>query len=199
MSASNRPRVLLVRHARTALNAAGLLRGRLDPDLDDVGRDEAAALAEVLATHRPSRVVCSPLLRAVHTAQAIAERIGGRVVQEPRLIDRDYGAWAGRSKGEITDRWGSVDAAPGVEPTQAVLDRACIALDGQIPYLSEHPVVMVSHDAVNRCLLAYLSPDLGPEQWIDQRTACWNEIVHENGDWRVTLVDQKPPTPAPAR
>ena len=57
-------RVYLVRHARTALNADGRLRGHLDPPLDDVGRSEARELAVVLASLRPVRVVTSPLRRA---------------------------------------------------------------------------------------------------------------------------------------
>ena len=71
MGARTHPRVILVRHGRTALNAADLLRGRLDPELDDVGLDEVAALAEVLAPREPARIVCSPLHRAVQTASAI--------------------------------------------------------------------------------------------------------------------------------
>ena len=40
MMATNSSRVLLVRHGRTVLNAENRLRGRLDPELDDVGRAE---------------------------------------------------------------------------------------------------------------------------------------------------------------
>ncbi|MGH2843820.1 MAG: histidine phosphatase family protein, partial [Solirubrobacteraceae bacterium] len=42
--------VFLVRHGRTALNAAGVLRGHLDPPLDDVGVEEAGRLGELFAT-----------------------------------------------------------------------------------------------------------------------------------------------------
>jgi broad specificity phosphatase PhoE len=38
-------RVFLVRHGRTSLDAAGRLRSRLDPPLDEVGLGEAAAVA----------------------------------------------------------------------------------------------------------------------------------------------------------
>ncbi|MFI5100881.1 MAG: histidine phosphatase family protein [Actinomycetes bacterium] len=41
--------VYLVRHERTALNAAGVLRGRLDPDLDATGRVETERLGGLLA------------------------------------------------------------------------------------------------------------------------------------------------------
>ena len=192
MPVTNNARVLLVRHGRTVLNAENRLRGRLDPELDAVGLAEADALAEELAAREPARVVSSPLRRAVQTAEAIARRVGVRVQVDRGLIDRDYGSWAGHTKDELIDRWGSVDAAPGVERPEHVLYRACVVLVQQLDFLGPHPVVVVSHDAVNRALLAHLDPTLGPASRIDQRTACWNELVHAMGDWRVELVDQKP-------
>ena len=192
MPVTNNARVLLVRHGRTVLNAENRLRGRLDPELDAVGLAEADALAQELAAREPARVVSSPLRRAVQTAEAIARRAGVRVQVDRGLIDRDYGSWAGHSKDELIDRWGSVDAAPGVERPEHVLYRACVVLVQQLDFLGPYPVVLVSHDAVNRALLAHLDPALGPASRIDQRTACWNELVHRMGDWRVELVDQKP-------
>ena len=192
MPVTNNARVLLVRHGRTVLNAENRLRGRLDPELDAVGLAEADALAQELAAREPARVVSSPLRRAVQTAEAIARRAGVRVQVDRGLIDRDYGSWAGHTKDELIDRWGSVDAAPGVERPEHVLYRACVVLVQQLDFLGPHPVVLVSHDAVNRALLAHLDPALGPASRIDQRTACWNELVRVMGDWRVELVDQKP-------
>lgn len=55
--------VYMVRHGRTALNAAGLLRGQLDPPLDRVGRLEAAQLAAVFVHREIEVVVASPLRR----------------------------------------------------------------------------------------------------------------------------------------
>ena len=192
MPVTNNARVLLVRHGRTVLNAENRLRGRLDPELDAVGVAEVEALAQELAAREPARVVSSPLRRAVQTAEAIARRVGVRVQVDRGLIDRDYGSWAGHTKDELIDRWGSVDAAPGVESTGAVLYRSLLVLDQQLPFLGDRPVVLVAHDVVNRLLLARLDPTLGPPSFVDQRTACWNELIHAMGDWRVELVDQKP-------
>ena len=86
MGATSNSRVLLVRHGRTALNAENRLRGRLDPDLDEVGRAEVQAIAAELAAMKPTRVVSSPLRRAVQTAEAIARQAGVRVVVDNGLI-----------------------------------------------------------------------------------------------------------------
>lgn len=192
MSATRHPRVLLVRHGRTALNAANLLRGRLDPELDDVGLAEVGALADALAVRRPVRVVCSPLRRAVQTATAIAHRTGVRAEIDVWLTDRDYGDWAGRTKGDVIGQWGSLDAAPGVESLDHVRYRAMVALDEQVGYVDDsRPIVLVAHDAVNRALLGSLDSELGAERSIGQRTACWNEIERVDGRWRVLLVNRK--------
>lgn len=192
MPAMNNSRVLLVRHGRTVLNAENRLRGWLDPELDDVGLTEVRALADVVAARDPVRVLSSPLRRAVQTADEVARLVGVRVELDHGLIDRDYGHWAGYPSDYLVGRWGSVDAAPGVEPVDAVRCRACGVLDHQLHYLGPRPVVLVSHDAVNRTLLAHLDPSLGPANRITQRTACWNELAYVAGEWRVLMVDQKP-------
>ena len=62
--------LIIVRHGRTAANASGLLLGRADPELDELGRRQAAAVAAALPP--VDRVVASPLRRAQETAAAHA-------------------------------------------------------------------------------------------------------------------------------
>jgi len=189
--------VVLARHGRTELNAAGLLRGHLDPALDSVGETEVLALgravAQTLAGRPVVRIVCSPLRRAIQTASAIAAALPEPpVVQAAQgLIDRDYGHWAGHSREEVQARFGSVDAADGVESAIAVTERARAALDAQLPLLASGALVLVAHDAVNRLLLASLDPGLGPADEIGQSTACWNLLSYRDHTWQVDRVDQK--------
>jgi len=61
--------------------------------------------------------------------------------------------------------------AAGVETVQAMRYRARIALDQQLSHLGPRPVVLVSHDVVIRELLAMLNRELGPTDWLGQRTA----------------------------
>jgi broad specificity phosphatase PhoE len=182
-------RVYLARHGRTALNADGRLRGLSDPPLDEVGVAEAARLAGVLAAEHPRIVICSPLQRAVATAQAIGSAAGAPVVIDNRLNDRDYGPSTGQPRADVERRYGSVDAAPGVEPLAAVADRACRAF---LELVAEHgpgPVVLVSHDAFNQALLHQIDTTLSD---IGQRTGCWNQLSLIDRAWRVDAYDQKP-------
>lgn len=180
-------RVYLTRHGRTTLNAEGRLRGLSDPPLDEVGLAEVARLAKVLATKGVTMVVSSPLQRAVSTAEAIANAAGVPMSIDMRLNDRDYGPMTGRPRAEVEKQYGSVDAAPGVEPRSAIAERAKRAFFELVAELAPGPIVMVSHDAFNQTLLEQLDPSLVR---VRQRTACWNQLSLVDGRWRVDAYDQ---------
>ncbi len=116
--------IYLARHGRTALNESGVLCGLLDPPLDETGRQQAEHLGAALGPRRPSLVAASPLRRARETAQPVADYAGLTVIPDDCLLDRDYGPWAGIPKESVVAQWGSVDAAPGVEPRSAIRERA---------------------------------------------------------------------------
>lgn len=182
--------LLLVRDCRTHFNTQERLLGHLDPALDEVGRIQAAALAAEAASLRPDVVVSSPLLRARQTAEAIAVRAGADLVMDGRLIDRDYGRWAGLAQAEVIGHWGSIDRAPGIEPADLVTERALQALDAHSARLLGGAVIMVSHDAVNRGLLAALDPGLGAVE-IPQDPGCWNLLLREDDQhWTVAMLNQ---------
>jgi broad specificity phosphatase PhoE len=91
-------RIYLVRHGQTALNESGVLRGHLDPPLDDTGRDQAQGIGLVLGSRQPAVIIASPLRRAIQTAEPVAERTGLVVETDECLMDRDYEGWAGPPK-----------------------------------------------------------------------------------------------------
>ncbi|MFZ2625795.1 MAG: histidine phosphatase family protein [Propionibacterium sp.] len=166
--------LLLVRHGRTALNAAGQLRGRLDPPLDEIGVVQVAALAHALAPYRPALVVSSPLTRALQTAAPIARVSGVEVLVDEDLIDRDYGRWAGHTPAEVEDQWGSVDRAPGVEPWESLSGRAAGMLHKDF---GAGPVVLVTHDAVLHAMLQHLDPG-------------YTTAPHDPAGWDVLTLDE---------
>ncbi|WP_313542140.1 MULTISPECIES: histidine phosphatase family protein [Leifsonia] len=180
--------LFLVRHGQTALNAEGRLRGLANPPLDQTGIAEARAVAEALASRGIGEVRCSPLDRAVTTARIIAERCGCAVETDPAFNDRDYGPWTGHVKHDVVAKFGSVDAAPGVEPISRVLERAVPALD-RLVRASEGAVCVVTHDAVIRPLLEAIDP---ASRTARVRTGSWSELLLEHGVWSVVQLDQEP-------
>lgn len=180
-------RLLLARHGRTALNAEGRLRGLADPPLDEVGVREAEGLADALAPARFFVVLSSPLVRAVTTAQHIALAAGVPHRIDERLNDRDYGPWTGHLKADVVEEWGSVDAAPGVESSEAVLSRVLPVL--QELWTSSSSAVIVTHDAIIRPVIDHL--DRGRQ--LSVPTASWCVMVAGTSGWEVVDVDQVAP------
>jgi probable phosphoglycerate mutase len=189
---AGRTLVYLVRHGQTPLNAAGVLRGLLDPSLDETGREQARRLGAALGPALPSAVVASPLHRARQTAQPVADRAGREVTTDQRLIDRDYGQWAGHSRESVEAQCGSVDDAPGVEPMPEVRDRAVRGLTDIARRGRGGTVVAVSHDVVNRELLAAFDAGLGDPDEIPQHNGCFNTLELRGEEWVVLTVNELP-------
>jgi broad specificity phosphatase PhoE len=184
--------VYLARHGQTKLNESDNLRGRVDPPLDATGREQARRLGAALGSREPAAIVASPLRRAIETAQPTADRAGLPVGTDPCLLDRDYGPQTGVSKQKVIDRWGSVDDAPGVERAAAVRERAVGGLNELARRHRGAAIVVVSHDAVNRQVLAAFDPDLGDPDSIPQGNGCFNTLEWRDGHWTVRAVNEIP-------
>jgi broad specificity phosphatase PhoE len=178
-------RVILVRHGRTALNAEGRLRGLANPELDDLGIVQAHAAAEALRTVGLAEIHSSPLRRAVLTAEIIAAASGIANQTDPTFNDRDYGPWTGHLKTEVVAQWGSVDAAPGVEDSVVVRDRAMKALNAVVALGGSGAIAVVTHDAVIRPILETIEPGIHAE--VDN--CSWAELAWTDGTWKVLSVD----------
>jgi alpha-ribazole phosphatase len=137
--------LIVVRHGRTAANAAGLLLGRLDVDLDDTGRAQAAALAAEIGP--VDEVVTSPLARARQTAAAF----DAPVTVDERWIELDYGSWDGVPNADITpEQWAAWRAdtrfaPPEGESLHALDRRVREACDELAERARRRDVVVVSH------------------------------------------------------
>ncbi|MFT3852799.1 MAG: histidine phosphatase family protein [Ilumatobacteraceae bacterium] len=95
------PTLFLVRHGRTVLDVPGVLRGREDVVLHDVGRAEVARLGEMFAGVELGRIVAIPLRRSVETSATIRRRHGLAVEVDDGLIDRDDGVGTGRARADL--------------------------------------------------------------------------------------------------
>lgn len=91
----------LVRHGRTAENAAHRLLGRLDVPLDETGRRQARALSSMEELRQARRVISSPLQRALDTAHAL----GPPVSVDERWVEIDYGVFDGQELGRAAELW----------------------------------------------------------------------------------------------
>jgi broad specificity phosphatase PhoE len=147
--------LVLVRHGRTAANAGGLLLGRADPPLDDLGRAQAEALAEVVVG--ATRVVSSPLRRAQETAAVL----GLPVEVDERWVELDYGELDGRPITEVPpDLWRRWRAdvgftPPGGESLAALGQRVRAACEDLADEATGADVVVVSHVSPIKAAVAW--------------------------------------------
>lgn len=137
--------LIIARHGRTPANAAGELLGRRDPELDELGRDQAAAIA--MAVPSGTRVISSPLLRCRQTADAID--VGHET--DERLLEINYGELEGTPVKDVApqtwNNWRSDNSwAPrGGESHDQLAARVWELLDELADEASGRDVVLVSH------------------------------------------------------
>jgi broad specificity phosphatase PhoE len=187
--------VLLVRHARTADNAAKVLVGRRDVPLDRVGLAQAGLLRAQLRRLAPASLVCSPLLRARQTLEGL-----GPVQLEPRLVEVHHGDIEGLQEREFQRRFGDFiqrwqrdpEHTPipgGGESLGEAAQRALPALDQLVRSLPG-PVVVCSHQLIIATLLCHCR-GLALTHYRDHtcRNTAINVLSHEDGRWRVHLMD----------
>jgi broad specificity phosphatase PhoE len=147
--------LILVRHGQTAANAAGLLLGHADVELDDTGRRQAAAVAEAIGP--ADLVVSSPLKRARQTAAAIQSD----VVVDQRLIELDYGEWDEQPARSIDPlEWAmwraSLDfAPPGGESLAALGARVRSCCEDYSAAARDGTVVFVTHVSPIKAAVAW--------------------------------------------
>jgi 2,3-bisphosphoglycerate-dependent phosphoglycerate mutase len=123
--------VVLIRHGSarhsTPDSPLELVGGQSDPELTELGRDQALAVAERLAAAEPAAIFVTPLRRTQETARPLAQRLGVKPVILPELREIYLGDWEGQLNHRATsgdsltrkvfdaERW---DVIPNAEPME---------------------------------------------------------------------------------
>jgi broad specificity phosphatase PhoE len=120
------PTVYLVRHGETAWSLSGQHTGITDLPLTERGRGNAERLKARLRGLTVTKVLTSPLQRAVQTCEIAGFKGGAEI--DPDLIEWNYGEYEGRTTAEIrAERPGWQlfrDGCPGGESLAEVAARA---------------------------------------------------------------------------
>ena len=187
--------LILVRHGRTALNAARKLQGRIDEPLDEVGREQARRVAALVGGY--DELISNPLLRATQTAAMI----GDDYAVDERWVELSYGVYEGvphaDTPSEVWGRWRDDPAfVPEGGESLAELDRrvraACEALSERA---RETRVVVVSHVSPIKAAVAWAlgaSVDIAWRSHLDQASICRIDI-RSHGPVLITFNETPPP------
>ncbi|MDV3128269.1 histidine phosphatase family protein [Mycobacterium sp. 21AC1] len=173
-------RLVLLRHGQTEYNAGNRMQGQLDTELSDLGREQAAAAAEVLAKRQPLLIVSSDLRRALDTAVTLGDRAGVAVQVDERLRETHLGDWQGLTHLEVDAavpgarlawrddaRWAPHGGESRVDVFERSIPLVAELVVGQHDWgidAPERPVVLVAHGGLIAALTAGLL-GLPVENW----------------------------------
>lgn len=154
--------MLLVRHGQSEFNAAfnetRVDPGIIDPPLTQLGRAQAAAAADQLIAAGVRRLISSPYVRTLETAQIIAGRIGVSITIDACVRERagfmcDIGTrpaalgrrFAGLNFDHLDDPWWHDPLAAGEEPEAAIIARSVRFRAAAGAMADFHHVAVVTH------------------------------------------------------
>ena len=156
--------VVLVRHAHSQANAAGILSGRRpNIALSEKGRTQAQELATRLGELKVKELRVSPLQRCIETIDPwVSTKSRIRRIEDHGITEVDYGKWSGRTLRSLSREklWKIVQENPsrvffpdgeGMANMQA---RAIESMHLALSSTGTGAVVMVSHGDVIKALVA---------------------------------------------
>ncbi|HEX4200107.1 MAG TPA: histidine phosphatase family protein, partial [Chthoniobacterales bacterium] len=94
--------IYLIRHGETEWAKNGRHTGRTDIALTDTGREHAGFLLPIFDEVKFTRILSSPLQRALETAKLAG--LTSRVESDKELLEWDYGDYEGLTTQQIRDR-----------------------------------------------------------------------------------------------
>ena len=188
--------VVLIRHGRSTANADGVLAGRAEGvELDDVGREQAYRLGDLLAGAAITAAYRSPSLRCQQTATLLGQP---EAVVLPGLDECDYGAWTNRKLMELATEplWSTIQKEPSAvsfPDGEAMLDmrvRAVGAIETIRARHEEGVVVVVSHgDVIKSILSDALAQDFDDFQRLNVAPASVSIVDYGHGRPFVVCIN----------
>jgi broad specificity phosphatase PhoE len=195
-------RVFLLRHAESA-NPLIFHGAESDVDLSERGRQQAEAIALVLAAFAPTAVVSSAMRRARDTAGPIARACGIPLRVEAALHERRVGALRGTPTGtgegvwpQTLRRWLAGEthfAPPGAESYDAIRDRVLPVWERLTEELAGQTMVLVAHGIVCKVLLLSVLPGYTVADWHRLgpiRNVGISELIRQGDRWEAIRLNE---------
>lgn len=107
-------KIYIIRHGETALNAKGVMQGRINEPLNENGRNLAALTGRGMQGIRFDACISSPLSRALETAELVLRESGSdlSICTDDRLLEMDFGDIDARKITEMGEESMSFFMAP---------------------------------------------------------------------------------------
>ena len=167
----------LTRHGETEWNKIRRMQGHKDSPLTELGRKQAAWLAERLGNKMFSHIYTSPLGRAKETATIINKTLNTILIEDNRLKEIDLGNWEGMLIEEIKSVYEKENTAFWYDPIsfkmedkedfQQVSNRGADFLESLIKQHTDGKILVVAHAIILKGMLNYIQGRDVTHYWED--------------------------------
>lgn len=152
--------IYFVRHGKTEYNVRKALTGIIDINPNQRGLEQSEFTAEMLKDENFDFVFCSPLKRAIETANIINKYHGNKIEIDKRLIERDFGKLSGLPHGSINREilWNfykDTTLYPDIESVAEVFKRVYSFIDHLRENYDGKKILVVAHSGVFRPFFCY--------------------------------------------
>ena len=156
--------VVLIRHAHSSANAAGILSGqRPDVHLSPQGLAQAKGLIKRLGNIKVHTIHTSPMVRCQEPITPWATKFGSRMFFDEGINEVNYGLWTGKKLRTLSKDplWKLVQEKPSKvifpegESMKGMQKRAVKTLLESASESGKNPAMLVSHGDVIKAMIAY--------------------------------------------
>ena len=197
--------LVLVRHGQSEWNKKNLFTGWKDPELTDLGIEEAIKAGKLLKTKEMKFDIMftSDLFRAQETGRLILEKmdqIDIPVIKNQSLNERNYGDLAGLNKDDAREKWGeekvhiwrrSFDIPPpGGESLKDTAERVLPYFHSEIlPKVEEGlDVLVAAHGNSLRALVMELE-GISSDEIVKLEIATGDPLTYELSEGKITRTN----------
>ena len=193
-------RLTFARHGESQANVQQVYwNGPQGYGLTPKGEEQAAALADLLAGREYAALYCSPVLRAVQTAELVGRRLGLTPEIADGLREFDVGILEGRTYDESTHKlygrvlrqwmeegkWEArIEGGESYHDMRARFMPFIHKLEDVHAGIDAH-VLLIAHGGILRCMLPYLLSNLDQAYALTQHLSYATpiEVGRRGGDW----------------
>lgn len=162
--------IYVIRHGETNFNKNGKYLGRTDMSLNQTGIVQAKQLADKVSDLNIDIIYCSPLKRAIETAEFIKSEHRCEIFIDDHFIERSVGVYEGLTKDEVKNKYPDLyvrnitrifnEAPPNGETINEVIKRVFSGLD-EIRKLNKFSNIMIiTHAFVGKAINKYFNPKM---------------------------------------
>jgi 2,3-bisphosphoglycerate-dependent phosphoglycerate mutase len=197
--------LVLVRHGQSEWNKKNLFTGWKDPELTDLGIEEAIKAGKLLKTKEMKFDIMftSDLFRAQETGRLILENMNQLdipVIKNQSLNERNYGDLAGLNKDDAREKWGEEQVhiwrrsfdipPPGGESLKDTAERVLPYFHSEIlPKVEEGlDVLVAAHGNSLRALVMELE-GINSDEIVKLEIATGDPLTYELSEGKITRTN----------